>query len=76
MSKKEKNTQSDIDGVQYRRAKTWQIALAQLNSGAAMCFYMLIGYASYVGNVGYGVATALVGMIITGTRILMALLFR
>lgn len=69
MSKKEKNTQSDIDGVQYRRAKTWQIALAQLNSGAAMCFYMLIGYASYVGNVGYGVATALVGMIITGTRI-------
>ncbi len=71
MGKKAKNiqTQGEIDGVQYRRAKTWQIALGQLNSGAAMCFYILIGYASYVGNVGYGVATALVGMIITGTRI-------
>lgn len=64
-----KLSQCEIDGVQYRRAKTWQIALAQLNSGAAMCFYILIGYASYVGNVGYGVLTAVVGMIITGTRI-------
>ncbi len=69
MGRTEQKTQSEIDGVQYRRAKTWQIALAQLNSGAAMCFYILIGYASYAGNVGYGVATALVGMIITGTRI-------
>jgi Na+/melibiose symporter-like transporter len=66
---KNNQKQSSNDGVTYRRAKTWQIALSQLNSGAAMCFYILIGYASYVGNVGYGVATALVGMIITGTRI-------
>lgn len=69
MAKEKRQTTSEADGVQYRRAKTWQIALAQLNSGAAMCFYILIGYASYVGNVGYGVATALVGMIVTGTRI-------
>lgn len=69
MAKEKKQMASEADGIQYRRAKTWQIALAQLNSGAAMCFYILIGYASYVGNVGYGVATALVGMIVTGTRI-------
>lgn len=69
MEKNKKQTQSEIDGIKYRRAKTWQIALAQMNSGSAMCFYILIGYASYVGNVGYGVATAMIGMIITGSRI-------
>lgn len=53
----------------YRRAKTWQIALATINSGGAMCFYILLTYASYVANVGYGVATAIVGMILTATRI-------
>ena len=69
MGKSKTHTQSEIDGIQYRRAKTWQIALAQMNSGSSMCFYILIGYASYVGNLGYGIATALIGMIITGTRI-------
>ena len=66
---KKKPSQSEIDGVQYRRAKTWQTALAQMNSGANMCFYMLIGYANYVGNVGYGLILATVGLILTGTRI-------
>lgn len=69
MGRNKKQTQSEIDGVAYRRAKTWQIALSQMNSGSSMCFYMLIGYASYVGNLGYGIATAIIGMIITGTRI-------
>lgn len=68
-NKKKKVTQSEIDGVQYRRAKTWQIALGQLNSAAAMCFYILMGYASYLGNTGYGILTATVGIILTGTRI-------
>lgn len=66
---KKKPSQSEIDGVQYRRAKTWQIALAQMCSGANMCFYMLVGYANYVGNVGYGLLLATVGLILTGTRI-------
>ena len=70
---KTKPSQSEIDGVQYRRAKTWQIALAQMNSGASMCFYMLIGYANYVGNVGYGMLMASVGVVLTGTRILDAI---
>ncbi len=66
---KKKPSQSEIDGVQYRRAKTWQIALAQMNCGANMCFYMLVGYATYVGNLGYGLLLTTVGMILTGTRI-------
>ena len=66
---KNKPSQSEIDGVQYRRAKTWQIALAQMNSGATMCFYMLIGYINYVGNVGFGLLLATVGVILTVTRV-------
>ena len=53
----------------YRKAKNWQIALTTINSGGAMCFYMLLTYASYVANVGYGIATALVGFLLTATRI-------
>lgn len=58
-----------VQKINYRRAKTWQIALSQLNSASAMCFYILIGYASYVANVGYGIATAAVGAILTSARI-------
>jgi Na+/melibiose symporter-like transporter len=53
----------------YRKAKNWQIALTTINSGGAMCFYILLTYASYVANVGYGIATAVVGFLLTATRI-------
>lgn len=53
----------------YRKARNWQIALTTINSGGAMCFYILLTYASYVANVGYGIATAVVGLLLTGTRI-------
>ena len=66
---KEKVENKSNDDIVYRRAKTWHIALSQLNSASAMCFYILIGYASYVANVGYGVATAVIGIILTATRI-------
>ncbi len=69
MGKNEKMSQSEIDGVQYRRVKTWQIALSQLNGGASMAFYMLMGMASYLANAGYGIAVAVAGMILTATRI-------
>lgn len=55
--------------VKYKRAKTWRIALGQLNSGGSMCFYILMTYASYLANSGYGIITAVVGVILTGTRI-------
>lgn len=66
---KRKLTQSEIDGVQYRHAKTWQIALSQLNSGSSMAFFTLIGMISYLANEGYGIAVALTGFILTATRI-------
>ncbi|MCI6465531.1 MAG: MFS transporter [Faecalicatena sp.] len=69
MGKKKKLTQSEIDGVQYRHVKTWRIALAQLNAGASMCFYVLMGMASYVANAGYGIAVAVAGVILTATRV-------
>ena len=70
MSKGRKLTASEVDGVQYRRAKTWHIALSQLNNGSAMIFYTLVGLMSYLQNAGYGIAVAVAGFILTGTRIL------
>lgn len=67
---KKKLTASEVDGVQYRRAKTWQIALSQFNNGSAMVFYSLVGLMSYLQNAGYGIAVAAAGIILTATRLL------
>ena len=67
---KEKRTSSEIDGVQYRRAKLWQIILYACNSLVGMSVYSLIGLTSYSASIGYGIATLTVGYILTGTRIL------
>ena len=68
--KKKKLTQSEIDGVQYRRAKLWQIICYACNAFIGMSVYSLIGMASYSASIGFGVATAVVGVILTCTRIL------
>lgn len=70
MAKKQKPTQSEIDGVQYRRAKLWQIILIACNAFVGMSVYSLIGLASYTASLGFGIATAVVGVILTWTRIL------
>ena len=70
MSGKQKLTQSEIDGVQYRRAKLWQIILQSCNALVGMSVYTLIGMASYSASIGYGIATAAVGVILAATRIL------
>ena len=70
MGSKAKQSQSEIDGVQYRRAKTWQIILVACNAFVGMSVYSLIGMASYSASVGYGITTAAVGVILTCTRIL------
>ncbi len=70
MSKKQKISQSEIDGVQYRRAKLWQIILVAFNALVGMSVYSLIGMASYSASIGYGISTAVVGVILTCTRIL------
>lgn len=58
--KKKKLTQSEIDGVQYRRAKLWQIICYACNAFIGMSVYSLIGMASYSASIGFGVATAVV----------------
>lgn len=69
MTRKVKVSQSEIDGVQYRRAKTWQIAFSQLNNGSSMAFFALMGMVSYIANQGYGIAVAAVGFVLTASRI-------
>ena len=49
---KKKEQKIETGGVTYRRAKTWQIALASCSSGIGMSFYVLLGLASYVANEG------------------------
>lgn len=65
-----KVSQSEIDGVQYRCAKTWQIILYACNALVGMSVYSLINMASYSASIGYGISTAVVGVILTCTRIL------
>lgn len=54
----------------YRKAKTWQIILYACNAFIGMAVYSLIGMASYSANIGYGITVAMVGVILTCTRIL------
>lgn len=69
MGKREKVTVSEQDGIQYRHAKTWQIAFAMLYGADQMCFYMLMTYATYIGNSNFGILVGVTGVIITASRI-------
>lgn len=69
MARTKKLTAGEVDGVQYRRAKGWQIALAQMSQGMSMTFYSLITLVSYAANVNYGIAMGLAGVLLTGSRI-------
>lgn len=64
-----KATASEVDGVQYRRAKWWQIALTMMSNGMSMTFYSLITLVSYAANVNYGIAMGLAGVLLTGSRV-------
>lgn len=66
---RKKLTPSEIDGVQYRRVPTWQVAVGMLLNGSAMAFYILMGMMSYLGGAGYGIATAVIGIILSASRI-------
>ena len=62
MAKTRKPTQSEIDGVQYRRAKLWQIILYACNALCGLTVYSLIGQASYAASIGFGITTMAVGV--------------
>lgn len=70
MEKRKKMSASEADGVQYRRAKLWQIILYACNAFVGMSVYTLIGMASYTASIGFGIGTAAIGIILTATRIL------
>lgn len=71
---KEKLNQSEIDGVQYRRAKLWQIILYATNALCGMTVYSLMNsYASYIAGVGFAITAVTAGAIITGSRVLDAI---
>ena len=57
-------------GTKYRSAKLWEMIMAPACAGNNICMYMCMVYASYAGSEGYGIATAVVGVIITLSRIL------
>ncbi len=58
----------NVDANIYHRAKNWQIALFCLTSGSGMAFYILMNYVSYVAAGGYGIATGIIGLVMTLTR--------
>lgn len=64
-----KPTASQLDGVAYRRAKTWQIALSQMTGAGQMAFYILLASATYIGNLNFGILVAVTGVIITASRV-------
>ena len=60
---------NETANVQYRRAHLWQIILVAFNAFNGMAMYFLIGLASYSASIGYGIATLVVGGLLTFTRI-------
>ena len=68
--KKNPQVLESTDGVQYRRAKLWQIILYACSALSNMAVYILIQQASYAASIGFGISTAIIGVIIMGTRIL------
>lgn len=53
----------------YQRAKLWQIILVSSNALSLMATYTLAGMASYSASIGYGIATIIVGYLLTGMRL-------
>ena len=64
--KKAKLTASEIDGVQYRRTTTGKIVLCQLTYLPMVLMGVLLTYVSYLMSAGYGIATAVAGVVLTG----------
>ncbi|MBQ6450590.1 MAG: MFS transporter [Solobacterium sp.] len=55
--------------ITYRRAKSWQLALAVMSQVVPTALVILMTFASYVAVGVYGATSVLAGTIITGTRV-------
>lgn len=60
---------SERDGVNYRKAKLWEIIFGMSNNGAMIAFYLLVGYASIIATEGYGILVGVAGIILTANRV-------
>ena len=67
---KDKSLIREENGVTYKRARTWHIALAMMTGAGQMAFYLLMNSATYIGNSNFGILVAVTGLIITGSRLL------
>ena len=57
------------ENIIYRKAKLWQIILYACSAMSNMAVYILIGQASYAASIGFGISTAIIGVILMGTRL-------
>ena len=67
---KDKSLIREENGVMYKKAKTWHIALSMMTGAGQMAFYLLMNGATYIGNANFGILVAVTGLIITGSRLL------
>lgn len=55
--------------VAYRRAKGWQIPIAMMQAASIATLGAVIGYVSYAANLGFGITTVIIGILLTTARI-------
>jgi Na+/melibiose symporter-like transporter len=60
---------AETTGTQYFRVAPWRIPLWSLATAVNNMFLMVMMFVSYVAAGGYGIAVAVAGMLVTGTRI-------
>ena len=60
---------TETTGTQYYRTAPWKIPLWSFASAVNNMFVMVMIFVTYVAAGGYGVAVAVAGIIVTGTRI-------
>lgn len=59
---------SERDGVNYRKATLLQLIAGMSGSGTMIVLYLILGFATLIAPQGYGIATAVAGVILTVTR--------
>lgn len=59
---------SERDGVDYRKAPLLQLIAGMSGSGTMIVLYLILGFATLIAPEGYGIPTAVAGVILTVTR--------
>ena len=66
---KTKTLTREENGVVYKRARGWHVALSTMTGAGQMVFYILMSSATYIGNANFGILVAVTGLIITASRL-------